>query len=86
MMGSSAGATEVNVSCTDSSESNEQREGESDDEQEYRLVRQGVSNQAHESGCEKTSRRGKALIAPKPFRQGRMTDQTKTDRSDRRSE
>jgi len=76
----------VNVCCMDASKSNKQRKGEQDDQQKYRLVREGISNQAHESRCGKTSRRSKALIAPKPFRQGRLADQSKTDRGDRRAQ
>jgi len=82
VMGRSAGATEVNVGCVDAGESNQHRQSERGDQQEYRPEREGISNQAHESSCGKTSHRGKALIASKPFRQGRMTDQAKADRGD----
>jgi hypothetical protein len=80
----SAGATEMNIGCMDARESNHQRQGESNDQQEYRPVREDISDQAHQPGCRKTSRRGKALVAAKPFGQSRMTDQPKTDRDDRR--
>src|SRR5262249_27547650 len=43
-MGSSAGATEVNIGWMDASESNEQRKCERDDHQEYRLIGEGIPN------------------------------------------
>ena len=86
MIGRAAGAAEVDVGCTDASERNEQWKGECGDCQEYRLVRQKISDQAHEAGRDQISRRGEALIASEPFRQGRMANQAEADRSDRRPE
>jgi len=83
-MGRPAGAAEMDVGCTNPSESNEQRKGKCGDCQEYRLVRQDISDQAHEGGRNQASRRGEALIAPEPVRQGRMADQAEADRGDRR--
>ena len=74
----------MNIGCMDAGESNHQRQSERNDQQEYRAVREDISDQAHQPGCRKTSRRGKALVASKPFGQSRMTDQAKTDRDDRR--
>src|SRR5262249_24696929 len=71
---------------TDASESNERRKGECGNRQEYRLVRPKISDHAHESGRDKISRRGEALIAPEPFRQRRMANQAEANRSDRRPE
>jgi len=85
-MGRPAGATEVDVGCTDPSESNEQRKAKCGNCQEYRLVRQEISDQAHKSGRNQASHRGEALIAPEPVRQSRMADEAEADRGDRRPE
>ena len=76
----------MNIRCMDVRESSEQRKGERDDQQVYRVVGEGISHQAHKCGRDKTPCGGEALIAPKPLGQGPMTDQAKTDRSDRRSQ
>jgi len=86
VMGRPAGAAEVDVGCTDPSQRNKQRKDECGDCQEYRLVRQDISDQAHERGRDEVSRRGEALIAPEPFRQGRMANQAEANRNDRRPE
>ena len=44
VMGRPAGAAEVDVGCTDPSQSNEQWRGECGDSQEYHLVRQEISD------------------------------------------
>jgi hypothetical protein len=86
VIGRATGAAEVDVGCTDASERNEQRKGECGDCQEYRLVRQKISDQAHEGGRDQISRRGEALIASEAFRQRRMANQAEANRSDRRPE
>jgi hypothetical protein len=72
VMRRAAGAAEMDVACANARESDEQRRGECDDCQEYRLIRQQISDQAHESGRDQASRRGEALVAPQPLRQRRM--------------
>jgi hypothetical protein len=69
-MGRPAGAAEVDVGCTDPSQRNEQWRDECGDYQEYRLVRQEISDQADDRGCNQASRRSETLIAPEAFRQG----------------
>src|SRR5215472_18725690 len=81
--GRAAGAREVNVGWTDRSECNEQWEAKRGSDQEHRLVRHQISNQAHEPSRDQRSGGSKTLIAPQLLGQSQMTDYAKADGSDR---
>src|SRR6266566_5257994 len=63
-MGRAAGAREVNVGWVNRSESNEQWKAKRGGDQEHRLVRHQISNQAHEPCRDQRSAGSKTLIAP----------------------
>src|SRR5262245_60037738 len=82
-MGRAAGAREVNVGWTNRSECNEQWEAKRGSDQEHRLVRQQISNQAHEPCRDQRSGGSETLIAPQLPGQSQMTDYAKADGSNR---
>src|SRR5262252_8596152 len=78
-----AGAREVNVGCTNRSECNKQWEAKRGSDQEHRLVRQQISNQAHEPCRDQRSGGSETLIASQLLGQSQMTDYAKADGSNR---
>src|SRR5215471_14750035 len=82
-MGRAAGAREVNVGCTNRSECNKHWEAKRGSDQEHRLVRQQISNQAHEPCRDQRSSGSKTLIAPQLLGQSQMTDYAEADGSNR---
>src|SRR5262250_218670 len=81
--GGAAGAREVDIGWTDRSECSEQWEAKRGSDQEHRLVRQQISNQAHEPCRDQRSGGSEALIAPQLLGQSQMTDYAKADGSNR---
>src|SRR5262252_10733314 len=73
-MGCAAGAREVNVGWANRSESNDQWEAKPGGDQEHRLVRQQISDQAHEPCRDQRSGGSETLIAPQLLGQCQMTD------------
>src|SRR5262249_57550986 len=82
-MGRAAGAREVNVGWTNRSQCNEQWEAKRGGDQEHRLVRQQISNQAHEPCRDQRSGGSETLIAPQLLGQCQMTDYAEADGSNR---
>jgi hypothetical protein len=82
-MGCAAGAREVNVGWANRSESNEQWKAKRGGDQEHRLVRQQISDQAHEPCRDQRSGGSETLIAPQLLGQSQMTDYAKADGSNR---
>src|SRR5262245_57423155 len=82
-MGCAAGAREVNVGWANRSESKEQWKAKRGGDQEHRLVRQQISNQAHEPCRDQRSGGSKTLIAPELLGQSQMTHYAEADSSDR---
>src|SRR5947209_13487511 len=82
-MGRAAGAREVNVGWTNRSQCNEQWEAKRGSDQEHRLVRHQISNQAHEPCRDQRSGGSETLIAPQLLGQSQMTDYAKADGSNR---
>ena len=78
-----AGAREVNVGWTNRNECNEQWEAKRGGDQEHRLVRQQISNQAHEPCRDQRSGGSETLIAPQLLGQCQMTDYAEADGSNR---
>src|SRR4030095_9677362 len=82
-MGCAAGAREVNVGWANRSESNEQWKAKRGGDQEHRLVRQQIPDQAHEPGRDQRSSGSETLIAPELLGQSEMTHYAEADGSDR---
>src|SRR5262252_4916727 len=82
-MGCAAGAREVNVGWANRSESNEQWKAKRGGDQEHRLVRQQICNQAHEPCRDQRSGGSETLIASQLLGQSQMTDYAKADGSNR---
>src|SRR5215510_8878867 len=82
-MGCAAGAREVNVGWANRSESKEQWKAKRGGDQEHRLVRQQISDQAHEPCRDQRSGGSETLIAPQLPGQSQMTDYAKADGSNR---
>src|SRR5262245_55018780 len=82
--GRTARAREVNVGWTNRSECNEQWEAKRGGDQEHRLVRQQIPDQAHQPGRDQRSGGSETLIAPELLGQSQVTDYAEADGSDRR--
>ena len=73
----------MDIRGPDAAETGEQREHQRGSDEEYRAIRQEIGNEAHKTGRNHPSRRGEALIAPKPFGKRCVANQAKADRSNR---
>jgi hypothetical protein len=67
----------MDIRRPDAAESGEQRNHQRGSSEEYRAIRQEISDDPHETGRNHPSRRGEALIASESFGKCYVTDQAR---------
>lgn len=83
---SATGTSKMNVTSADLTESEEGRYRKCRGSKKNHLVRKEVTEHTHEPSRSEPTDGRKALIAPESLRQRRMSNQSKADRGNRRSE
>src|SRR5215471_3166121 len=83
---SATGTSKMNVTSADLTESEEGRYRKCRGSKKNHLVRKEVTEHTHKPSRSEPTDGRKALIAPESLRQRRMSNQSKADRGNRRSE